>query len=64
MKKISQSQEMLKELKKEGKVGYFDKPEHLKAIKEMNEEMEGVRRDYQQKNMNSQISAAHVILNS
>jgi hypothetical protein len=64
IKKISKSEEIKAKLKEGGYVSYLDKPEHVAAIVAMNEQMEVVRREYQVKDRNSQISAANVILTS
>ncbi|HEY4149711.1 MAG TPA: hypothetical protein VGM41_12315 [Chitinophagaceae bacterium] len=64
IKKISRTDEIKAKLKAEGKVSYLDKPHHVQAIVMMNEQMEAVRREYQDKDRNSQNSAAGVTLTS
>lgn len=49
-------------LSDEKKVTYLDKPHDIEVINEIDRQMEGVRREYQIKEKNSQISAASVIL--
>lgn len=49
-------------LSDEKKVTYLDKPSDIEAINEIDRQMECVRREYQIKEKNSQISAASVIL--
>jgi hypothetical protein len=49
-------------MQSEGKVIFLDRPEDIAAIEEMNSQLEDVRREYQVKNRNSQISASNVIL--
>jgi hypothetical protein len=49
-------------MKQEGKVTYLDQPKHIAAIVAMNEQLEAVRREFQVKDRNSQITAATVIL--
>jgi hypothetical protein len=56
-KTISKSAEIIKQLKLEGKVEILDKPEHLAAIKKMNESMEKVRRDFLYKDSMSELHA-------
>ncbi|MEI7491904.1 MAG: hypothetical protein WCK92_10935 [Bacteroidota bacterium] len=60
--KISKYQELMGRLKDEQKVTYLDKPQDIEAINEIDKQMEGVRREYQIKEKNSQISAAAVFL--
>lgn len=62
IKKISKTEEIKKQLNNDGKVSYLDSPEHIEAIVKMNKEMEEVRREYKEKETNSQISAATVVL--
>ncbi len=59
---ISNSEKIIEQLEKEGKVEYLNKSEDLDAVFEMNDEMESVRRDYQVKDRKSQVSASNVIL--
>jgi len=59
---ISNSEKIIEELRKEGNVEESPKAEEVQAIVEMNDEMEKVRREYQIKDRNSQISASKVIL--
>ncbi|MDP3453195.1 MAG: hypothetical protein Q8R90_09595 [Bacteroidales bacterium] len=62
--KISKTEAIKARMKREGKVEYLDKPKHFAAIVAMNEQLEAVRRDFQIKNINSQITASTVILTS
>lgn len=62
IKKINKTEEIKEQLNKVGKITYLDSPKHIEAIVRMNEEMEEVRRDYMEKEKNSQISAATVVL--
>jgi hypothetical protein len=64
IQKISKTQEIKEQLKREGKHSFLDQPQHVEAIAAMNEQLEAVRREYQVKERNSQITAAEVILNS
>jgi len=59
---ISNSEKIIKELRDEGNVEESPKAEEVQAIVEMNNEMEKLRREYQIKDRNSQISASKVIL--
>jgi len=61
-KKVSRYQELMGSLSDEKKVTYLDQPQDIEAINEIDRQMEGVRREYQIKEKNSQISAASVIL--
>jgi hypothetical protein len=60
--KISKTEAVKAKLRMEGKVSILDTSEHLDAIAIMNEQLEAVRREYQKKDKNSQISASRVIL--
>ena len=40
---VSKTDEIIKRLKSEGKIEILNKPKHIKAILEMNDEMEKVR---------------------
>ena len=62
IKKINKSEEIKKQLNNAGKVSYLDTPKHIEAIVKMNKEMEEVRREYNEKETNSQTSAASVVL--
>ena len=55
---------LIEKLEKEGKISYFDKPEHLKSVDEMNDRLQEFRRDYIIKDMESNAAAATVILTS
>jgi len=61
-KKISKYQELMGRLNKKEQATYLDKPTEVEAINEIDKQMENVRREYQIKEKNSQISAAKVIL--
>jgi hypothetical protein len=52
------------EIRKQGTITVLNSDSNVKAIMELNKEMEGVRRDYKVKNQNSQNSASQTILNS
>lgn len=60
--KISKYQELMGRLSDEKKVTYLDKPKDIEVMAEIDKQMEGVRREYQIKEKNSQISASNVIL--
>jgi len=62
MKKISKTESINERLEREEKVTTLDRQEHIDAIIAMNKQMEAVRREYQIKDTNSQITAANVIL--
>jgi hypothetical protein len=62
IKKISKTEEIKAQMKAENKVSYLDKPQHIAAIVAMNDQLEAVRREYQVKDRNSQITASKVIL--
>ncbi len=59
---IKDTETIKAKLNAEGKVIYLDQPQHIAAIEAMNGQMETVRREYQIKERNSQISASKVIL--
>ena len=60
--KISKTETIRAKMVEEGRVTFLDQPEDIAAIEEMNSQLEDVRREYQLKNRNSQISASNVIL--
>jgi uncharacterized membrane protein YjjP (DUF1212 family) len=60
IKKINKAEEIDNKVKA-GTI-LLNSPEHKKAIQEVNEAMEAVRRDYQLKDSNSQASASTVVL--
>lgn len=60
--KINKFQEITERLKIESKSVRLDVHEITKSMEVMNEEMEQVRREFQVKDKNSQISAVNVIL--
>jgi len=60
--KISKYQELMSRLRDEDKVTYLDQPRDIEMINDIDKQMEDVRRDFQIKEKNSQISAATVIL--
>jgi diphthamide synthase subunit DPH2 len=62
--KINRSQEIRERLQREHKVSCLTMSQHVEIISEMNESLEGVRRDYQVKEKNSQVAAAYVILSA
>jgi len=59
---VSRTAAINKKLETDGMVTYLNEPQHIAAIVAMNEKMAEVRRDYQVKDRNSQISAVNVIL--
>ncbi len=61
---INKSEEIKKQLKEKGNHGVYDKPEHRAALEAINENMEKVRREFQIRERESQISAANVVLTS
>jgi hypothetical protein len=63
-KKISKSEDFLRSLSLQNKVTNLNQSKHIKATSEMNTIMEEVKRDFEYKNRQSNISAANVILNS
>jgi hypothetical protein len=63
-KKISKSEDFLRLLSLQNKVTNLNQSKHIKATSEMNTIMEEVKRDFEYKNRQSNISAANVILNS
>lgn len=60
IKKINHSEEIDNKVKAGTET--LDKPEHKKAIQEMNEAMDYVRKDYKLKDSNSQAAASKVVL--
>lgn len=64
IKRISESQEILTKLTEDGKAKAIDQSEYNKATAKLNKEMEAVRRDYKQKDSDSQKSASQVVLTS
>ena len=63
IKKVSKTNSLFAQLKKEGKVTPLNEEKHDQAIEEMNKELEESRRAYKVKDRESQTSAANVILN-
>jgi hypothetical protein len=59
---INEAEVIKNQLSTEGKVTYLDQPQHIAAIAAMNEQMEAVRREFQIKDSNSQMTASKVIL--
>lgn len=59
---INESEVIKAQLNAEGKVTYLDQPQDIAAIVAMNGQMEAVRREYQVKDRNSQMTASKVIL--
>ena len=57
IKKINSTDEFFEKLEREGKVKCLNKPEHYRAIEEMNEGMRETRREYIRMNIESEISA-------
>lgn len=62
--RISQSGEILAKLTQEGKANVIDSVGFTKATEELNKKMQDVRRDYKQKDSDSQKSASVVTLTS
>lgn len=60
--KISRTEAIKAKMKQEGKVTTLNKAQHITAITTMNEQLETVRREYQVKDRNSQMTASTVIL--
>lgn len=60
--KISKTEAIRAKMKQEGKVTSLNSAQHIAAITTMNKQLETVRREYQVKDRNSQITAATVIL--
>lgn len=63
-RKISKKDEILERLRNEGKIVVMDKPADQQLVLEMNESLIEIRREYQVKERESQISASRVILTS
>jgi len=64
IKQISKTEAIKAKMQAQGKVSYLDKPKHVTAIIAMNEQLKAVRREYQVKDRDSQITASNVILTS
>ncbi|HSH65333.1 MAG TPA: hypothetical protein VLB84_05915 [Bacteroidia bacterium] len=62
IQKINNTATISARLDKEGKVTVLNDDIHVRAIENLNLEMEEVRKDYKVKNQNSQNSAALTIL--
>ncbi len=62
IKKINRTEAFKAKMKTEGKVTTLNEAQHMSAIATMNSRLESVRRDYQLKDRNSQITASNVIL--
>jgi len=62
IKKINRTEAIREKLKSENKVSYLDSPKHLAAVVKMNNELKEVRREYKEKEMDSQVSASTVVL--
>jgi hypothetical protein len=62
--KISKTEDLNKQLEKEGKITILNDISCKKAMHEMNQDMEETRREYQVKDGKSQASAAKIILTS
>nr|MDZ7879318.1 hypothetical protein [Saprospiraceae bacterium] len=63
-KKISKSEAYLHSLSLQNKVTNLNQSKHIQATSNMNSIMEEVKRDFEYKNRQSNISAANVILTS
>jgi hypothetical protein len=62
--RISETEDILARLVGEGKRKVINTTDYSQATAKLNKEMEAVRRDYKQKDSDSQKSASHVILTS
>lgn len=62
IKKSSLTDKIKAKYRSKGKVSYSDQPNQIKAIQEMNTQLEHIRREFQEKDKNSQIHASQVIL--
>ncbi|MEO8150350.1 MAG: hypothetical protein ABI723_22140 [Bacteroidia bacterium] len=62
IKKISKTEAIREKLKSENKVSYLDAQKHRDAVGRMDDELKEVRREYKEKEMNSQTSASTVVL--
>ena len=62
IKKISKTEEFKAKSKAENKLFFLNETHHITAISSMNKQLEVVRREYQVKDRNSQITASTVIL--
>ena len=58
IKPISRTQAINERLEQEQKITLLNEQKHINAIVVVNDAMENVRRDYQSKDRNSQLSAA------
>ena len=63
IKKINNTEAFIEKLRKEGKLTVLNRPEDIKAILEVNKQMEAVRRDYKYKNAMSIKSAGETLIN-
>ena len=61
---INRTQEIINRLQSENKVTKLNSPNDVAMITAFSERMETIRREYQIKEINTQHSAAQVILNS
>jgi uncharacterized protein YxeA len=61
IERISKTEEFLEQMKREGKVKYYNTKEDYERMEKMNEELEKVRREYMIKDYNSQIEASKMI---
>lgn len=61
-RKISKKEEILQRLRKEGKVVLRNQPADQQVVSEMNEKLKLIRRDFQAKEKESQLSSSKVIL--
>lgn len=64
LKKVSKTSEINDRLAKENRIKVLDSSSDMQRVASVNEYMGRVRQEYQMKEINSQISAAHVILNA
>jgi hypothetical protein len=62
IKKISKTSVIRERLIRDSKLTYLNDEADIKALNEMNQEMEEVRREYKIKERSSLVSAANVLL--
>lgn len=62
--KVSKKDHIKAQLKEQGQLQILDNDQNIRAIIEMNDQLEKVRREFHVKDKESQTSAARVILNA
>ncbi len=60
--KISRKEDLLQRLQLEGKIEIKNQPEDQQVVIEMNERLKEIRKDFQTKERESQLSSSRVIL--